>query len=70
MFCCVLFRLGVLFLLFLLLFCCCFVVILFIFCCGFVLKIDNVVLRRTVHCKNKNLDWSADREITVLKLNG
>jgi hypothetical protein len=29
-------------------FCCCFVVVLFSFCCGFVLKMDNFVLRRTV----------------------
>ncbi len=45
LFCCVLFRLDVLFLL---RFCCCFVVVLFSFCCGFVLKTDNFVLRRTV----------------------
>jgi hypothetical protein len=30
-------------------FCCCFVVVLFSFCCGFVLKMDNFVLRRTVN---------------------
>jgi len=34
-------------------FCCCFVVILFSFCCGFVLEIDNFVLRRTVEDRRR-----------------